>query len=207
MTARRVTRKQMRRDEFVTAVGRLTEWMEGHARETLIGIGIAVLLAVGVILVFRFLGQREEKASLLLARGIEQELLPMCLEFRLAVVPYNPLAGGLLTGKHTSAAPLSGTRFDLLPFYRDRYWHQANFEAVQKLSKIAADAGRSLTRLALGWLLQQPAVTSVIVGASRLEQLQENLAALDDGPLSAETLAACDEVWRALRGVTPQYNR
>jgi aryl-alcohol dehydrogenase-like predicted oxidoreductase len=143
----------------------------------------------------------------LLARGIEQELLPMCRDFRLAVVPYNPLAGGLLTGKHTAAAPLSGTRFDLLPFYRDRYWHQANFEAVRELSKIAAGAGRSLVRLALGWLLQQGAVTSIIVGASRLEQLRENLAALDDGPLSAETLTACDEVWRALRGVTPTYNR
>ncbi len=77
MTTRRVTRKQMRRDEFVTAVGRLTDWMEGHARETLIGIGVVVLVAVGIILVFRFLGQREEKASLLLARGIEMLHAPV----------------------------------------------------------------------------------------------------------------------------------
>ena len=143
----------------------------------------------------------------LLARGIEQELLPMCREFALAVVPYNPLAGGLLTGKHASAAPLPGTRFDLLPFYRDRYWHEVNFQAVQGLAQIAARAGRSLTRLALGWMLQRPAVTSIIIGASRLEQLRENLAALDDGPLDADTLAACDNVWRSLRGVTPIYNR
>lgn len=77
MTARRVTRKQMRRDEFVTAVGRLTAWMEVHARETLIGIGVAVLLAVGVILVIRFLGLQEEKASLLLGRGIEMLHAPV----------------------------------------------------------------------------------------------------------------------------------
>ena len=143
----------------------------------------------------------------LLARGIEQELLPMCREFQLAVVPYNPLAGGLLTGKHSSAAPLPGTRFDLLSFYRDRYWHDANFAAVAELSKIAATTDRSLARLALGWLLQQQPVTSIIIGASRLEQLRENLGALDDPPLSADTLAACDAVWTSLRGVTPIYNR
>jgi aryl-alcohol dehydrogenase-like predicted oxidoreductase len=143
----------------------------------------------------------------LLARGIEQEFLPMCREFGLAVVPYNPLAGGLLTGKHSAVAPLPNTRFELLPFYRDRYWHPANFEAVRRLTDIANAAGRSLTRLALGWLLQSSAVTSVILGASKMEHLKDNLAALDDQPLSAETLAACDEVWKSLRGVTPVYNR
>jgi aryl-alcohol dehydrogenase-like predicted oxidoreductase len=141
-----------------------------------------------------------------LARGIEQELLPMCRQFRLAVVPYNPLAGGLLTGKHLQAAPLEG-RFTRMPIYKDRYWHPANFDAVQKLTSIASEAGRSLTSLAIGWLLQNVNVTSVILGASRLEHLEENLKALDDGPLPAETLAACDEVWRTLRGITPQYNR
>jgi aryl-alcohol dehydrogenase-like predicted oxidoreductase len=143
----------------------------------------------------------------LLARGIEQELLPMCREFGVAVVPYNPLAGGLLTGKQQSAAPLAGTRFDLLPFYRDRYWHEANFTAVERLKEIAQRSGRTPTRLAIGWLLQQSSVTSLILGASRIEQLQENLAALNDPPLNAEFLAACDEVWRNLRGVTPIYNR
>ena len=102
---------------------------------------------------------------------------------------------------------MPGTRFDRLPFYRDRYWHEANFVAIQELTRIASGAGRSLTRLALGWQLHNSAVTSIIIGASRLEQLQENLAALNDGPLSAETLAACDEVWRKLRGVSPVYNR
>ena len=143
----------------------------------------------------------------LLARRIEAELLPFCTDQKLAVVPYNPLAGGLLTGKQTPAAPLPGTRFDRLPFYRDRYWNDANFAAVQQLTEIAKSAGRSLTRLALGWLLHHPAVTSVILGASKIEQLRENLAALDDGPLSPETLAACDEVWASLRGVSPAYNR
>lgn len=143
----------------------------------------------------------------LLARGIEQELLPACAEFQLAVIPYNPLAGGLLTGKHQAQAPIPGTRFDLMPFYRYRYWHVSNFNAVIRLREIAAAAGRALTRLSIGWLLQQAGVTSVIIGASQIEHLQENLAALDDPPLSPESLAACDEVWKTLRGITPIYNR
>ena len=61
----------------------------------------------------------------LLARGIEQEFLPMCRAFGLAVVAYNPLAGGLLTGKHRPEAPRPSTRFDRMPTYRDRYWHPA----------------------------------------------------------------------------------
>lgn len=143
----------------------------------------------------------------LVARGIEQELLPACAEFQVGVVPYNPLAGGLLTGKHQPQAPIPGTRFDRMPFYRDRYWNDANFEAVQRLSEVAQSAGRSLTRLSLNWLFQQPQVTSVILGASRLEHLRDNLGALDDSPLAPDVLAACDEVWASLRGVTPKYNR
>lgn len=143
----------------------------------------------------------------LLARGIEQELLPMCKNFGLAVIPYNPLAGGLLTGKHSPTGSITDTRFERMPLYKDRYWHAANFQAVQELTQIAKAAGRSLVRLAIGWLMHNSAVTSVIIGASKLEQLQDNLAALDDPPLSPETLAACDAVWKDLRGITPQYNR
>jgi len=143
----------------------------------------------------------------LLARGIDQEFLPMCESFGLPVVPYNPLAGGLLTGKHTPAAPLPGSRFERMPFYRDRYWHASNFEAVSELTKIAAAADRTLTQFALGWLLQNQNVTSVILGASNLLHLEENLAVLDGSQLPPEAITACDEVWRKLRGITPQYNR
>jgi 1-deoxyxylulose-5-phosphate synthase len=143
----------------------------------------------------------------LLARRIEAELLPCCTEYRLAVIPYNPLAGGLLTGKHAAVAPIPGTRFDRLPFYRDRYWHDENFAAVAELRAIAQSIGRSLPRLALRWLLDQPAITSVILGASRPEHLDENLAALSDPPLSTENLAACDRLWTTLRGIAPAYNR
>jgi aryl-alcohol dehydrogenase-like predicted oxidoreductase len=114
----------------------------------------------------------------LIARGIEQELLPMCRQFGLAVIPYNPLAGGLLTGKHAPAAPLDNSRFTRMPLYRDRYWHAANFEALQQLRNAAAE-GRSLTARFAG--AAQPAITSVIP-ALRGRNNCRNLAAAGDPP-------------------------
>lgn len=142
-----------------------------------------------------------------LARGIEQELLPMCKEFRLTTVAYNPLAGGLLTGKHRAEATVPGTRFDGNRVYRDRYWHDANFRAVSRLTEVARSLETSLIALSLRWLLHHSAIDSIILGASRLEQLQENLKAVEQGPLTPEAVTACDEVWKELRGVTPVYNR
>src|SRR5262249_54560437 len=139
----------------------------------------------------------------LLARGIEQEFLPMAREFGLGVVPYNPLAGGMLTGKHRADVDPAGTRFEKMPVYKDRYWHPANFRAVRQLTEIAAQSGKTVAGLAYGWLLAQAGVESIIVGASRLEQLQENVAVAQDDPLPQDVLAACDEVWGELRGVNP----
>jgi aryl-alcohol dehydrogenase-like predicted oxidoreductase len=144
----------------------------------------------------------------LLARGIEEEYLPFCRRFGVAVVPYNPLAGGLLTGKHArERGPISGTRFDGNQMYQDRYWHADYFAAVEELSGITRGAGKTLVELAFQWLLSQPVVDSIILGASRLEQLEENLKACEGGRLDGATLARCDAVWKRLRGITPKYNR
>jgi aryl-alcohol dehydrogenase-like predicted oxidoreductase len=143
----------------------------------------------------------------LIARGIEQEYLAMCKEFGVSNVVYNPLAGGLLTGKHKREAPIPGTRFDKNKMYLDRYWHPADFDAVDQLCQIAQKAGRTLLSLSLNWLYHHTPIDCVILGASRVEQLEQNLAALRDGPLTAETIAACDQVWMELRGPTPKYNR
>src|ERR1022692_4057916 len=78
----------------------------------------------------------------LLARGIEQEYLPMCKELGISTVVYNPLAGGLLTGKQKRDAPLRGTRFDGNQMYLSRYWHAEDFDAVGELLEIARKAGR-----------------------------------------------------------------
>jgi len=117
----------------------------------------------------------------LLFREIERELLPLALEEGVGVIPYNPLAGGLLTGKHRpGSAPTPGTRFTLgtaAERYQDRYWNERAFATVESLQRLAAEAGVSLTTLAVAWTLANPAITAPLLGASRPEQLDDSLAA------------------------------
>jgi aryl-alcohol dehydrogenase-like predicted oxidoreductase len=142
------------------------------------------------------------------ARAIEDEYLPFCKRFGISVIPYNPLAGGLLTGKQSrDKGPIEGTRFDKNALYLGRYWHDDYFAAVEELRSVAREAGKSLVELALEWLLGREPVDSVILGASRPDQLAENLAAFEGGRLDDATVARCDEVWKRLRGITPKYNR
>lgn len=119
----------------------------------------------------------------LLFREIERELLPLAQEEGLGVIPYNPLAGGLLTGKHDRAsAPTPGTRFTLgaaAERYQERYWHDREFNTVEELRTIADAVGLSLTTLSLAWVLANPIITAPIIGASRPEQLTESLKAID----------------------------
>jgi aryl-alcohol dehydrogenase-like predicted oxidoreductase len=143
----------------------------------------------------------------LLARGIEQEYVAMCREFGVSMVVFNPLAGGLLTGKQRRERPVAGTRFDKVPMYIDRYWHPAFFDAVDELHCVAEGAGRSMVELALSWLLHHTATDCVILGASSEAQLAQNLDAFEGKPLGRDVLDACDAVWQELRGVTPKYNR
>ena len=120
---------------------------------------------------------------------------------------YNPLAGGLLTGKHQPERPIPGSRFDANQLYLDRYWHPAYFEAIDELSRAAAMEGRSLASVALNWIYHHSAADCIIMGASRLGQYEQNVAVLEDGPLSGDLLGICDAIWAKLRGVTPKYNR
>ena len=138
----------------------------------------------------------------LLFRSFERDLLPMCEQEGVAVIPYNPIAGGLLTGKHDrAAAPPEGTRFTLgkaASNYQDRYWHDREFDTVDALRPLAAEAGTAMTTMAVQWVLANPAVTSAIIGASRPEQLADSLAAVEK-PMDADLKARLDEVtveWR-----------
>ena len=119
----------------------------------------------------------------LLFRQIERELLPLCAEENIGVIPYNPIAGGMLTGKHAGAtAPTEGGRFTLgnaADIYQERYWHDRAFETVGALQSVAEEAGTTLTTLAVAWVLANPTVTAPIVGASRPDQLAASLAAAD----------------------------
>ena len=143
----------------------------------------------------------------LMARGLEQEFVPFAREYEVALVVYNPLAGGMLTGKQQRDAPAAGTRFDGNQMYLDRYWHPAFFDAVDQFAAIARQAGRSLVSLSLNWLLHHTNTASIILGSTRLEQVEQNITASCEGRLTADTVKQCDEVWAKLRGVTPRYNR
>ena len=138
----------------------------------------------------------------LLFRQIERELLPLCAEEGLGVIPYNPIAGGLLSGKHNaSAPPPDGTRFALgnaAGTYQDRYWHDREFATVEELRKIAEREGVPLVTLAVAWVLAQPAVTAPIIGASRPDQLEASLAAAEF-TLSTELEEELDGATRSYR--------
>ncbi|MEE9325068.1 MAG: aldo/keto reductase [Dehalococcoidia bacterium] len=146
----------------------------------------------------------------LLARHIESELLPLCSDQGIGVIVYNPIAGGLLTGKYQfDQSPPQDTRFGheaLSEVYQDRYWHQGNFDAVERLSSIAREHELTLLELALNWVRANATVSSAIVGARTLEQLEQNLAAWGKD-LPEEVFSACDEVWPSIKAIAPDYFR
>ena len=119
----------------------------------------------------------------LLFRQIEREMLPFCGEEGIGVIPYNPIAGGLLSGKHSRAnPPPEGTRFTLgsaAQNYQDRYWHDREFDTVEILRRLADEAGVSLVTLSVAWVLANQAITAPIIGASSADQLGPSLAAAE----------------------------
>jgi aryl-alcohol dehydrogenase-like predicted oxidoreductase len=130
----------------------------------------------------------------LLIRGVERELLPAMQEFGLGMLPYFPLASGLLTGKYASNKPApAGTRFHALKGLADRYLTESNWKIVERLEKFCAKRGHTLVEVAFRWLLARPTVASVIAGATKPEQVEQNAKA-GDGVLTAEEIAEIDEI-------------
>ena len=129
-------------------------------------------------------------------------MLPLCEDEGLGIIPYNPIAGGLLSGKHNpSAPPPEGTRFTLgnaAGIYQSRYWHDQEFATVEELRKIAEREGISLVTLSVAWVLANPVVTAPIIGASRPGQLDDSLAAADY-VMSTALKAELDELTRPYR--------
>jgi aryl-alcohol dehydrogenase (NADP+) len=137
----------------------------------------------------------------LLFRENERELLPLCAADDVAVIPYNPLAGGFLSGKHRHGAPTEGTRFTLgtaAERYQDRYWHERMFGSVDEIRVVAEDAGVPMTTLAIQWVLANPVITSPIIGASRPDQLAASLAAVAT-PMAPDVKARLDEITHEYR--------
>ncbi len=136
----------------------------------------------------------------LLFREIENELLPLCHHFGIGVIAYNPLAGGFLTGKYKRDTPPSrDTRFGFLSgrtrsIYHKRYWQDEQFEAVEHLQDFFSRRNKSLTQVAIAWVLAQPDVTSAIVGATSPAQIHQSLPAVEL-KLEADEMEVCNDVW------------
>jgi aryl-alcohol dehydrogenase-like predicted oxidoreductase len=135
----------------------------------------------------------------LIFRQWERDLFPLCVEEGIGVICFSPLAGGLLSGKYDPASPPPpDTRFGLHEFSNNMYWHSDEFDSVAQLKDVATELGISLPTLAIAWTLHQPAISAPIIGASKPEQLDASLAAVDVR-LTDDVLVRIDEITRRHR--------
>lgn len=138
----------------------------------------------------RFVSCQDELS--LLVRDNEKDLVPAAQAYNLGLLPFFPLAGGMLTGKYAGAKDIpTDTRFGKTPYMQDRYLNPRNIEIVDKLQAFAQERGRTMLELAFSWLAAQPQVTSVIAGASQPEQIEQNVKAIA-WELSEDELTAID---------------
>lgn len=132
----------------------------------------------------------------LIKRQVEVELLPLAESADLAVFPYSPLAGGLLTGKYGTTTGSGEGRLVTNPMYRSRYRDEAGFVAAAELAALAAEVGCHPATLAVAWVASHPAVTAPLIGGRTLEQLKPSLAAID--------FELGDELRRRISTLTPE---
>jgi aryl-alcohol dehydrogenase-like predicted oxidoreductase len=146
----------------------------------------------------------------LVATRIDDEYAEYAHTNALPTVVYNPLAGGLLTGKHQPQETPGTGRFGatrLGSMYRDRYWNDNVFTVLDALKTVARDAAIPPAEVALRWVISRPVVDAVLIGGSRPENIRANLAAVNKGPLPAEVTEAVNAISTAVRGPMPPYNR
>ncbi len=143
----------------------------------------------------------------LVTRGIDEELIPFLKKYNVGLATYNPLAGGLLTGKHTRERAAESSRMADDKGYKARYWNDRNFDAIDILQKIAKENDMTLIELAVRWSLTNPVVTSPIIGVSKLEQIKQNIELVNKGPLPEDVYKACDEAWAVIKGDYFSYHR
>lgn len=149
-----------------------------------------------------------------ITRSLSHELIPACKRYGLDVVIYNPLAGGLFSGKYKSAdIPTSGRFSDAngTGFYRKRYFKDANFEALAIIEPVVKKHGLTLVETAIRWVVNHSALNvrdgndGVIIGVSSLEQLDQNLRDCEKGPLPEEVVEVLDRAWKVAQPDTPNY--
>jgi aryl-alcohol dehydrogenase-like predicted oxidoreductase len=132
----------------------------------------------------------------LLARDVERELIPAMEKMGLSLLPYFPLASGLLTGKYRRDAEMPrGTRLSYSRDHATDFVSERNWTMIERLNEVAARSGHSMLELAFGWLLAKPAIGSVIAGATKPEQIEQNVAAAARRP-SPAVVAEIDAITR-----------
>ncbi len=143
----------------------------------------------------------------LLTRGLEDEMLPFLREYNMGLAVYNPIAAGLLSGKHSRSGPAENSRLATNKGYNGRYWTEGNLDAVEALTDIAEEAGMSLLEFALNWLAGHKEVDSLIVGASKYDHVVQNIGIVSETrEIPADLLERCDEVWKQIKGSYFNYH-
>ena len=143
----------------------------------------------------------------LLTRGIDDEMVPFLEEYRMGLTCFNPIAAGLLSGKHKRGNLADNSRLKDNFGYNMRYIFDANMDAMERLTAIAEESGMSLLEFSLQWLLNRPAVDSIIVGASKYEHVVQNVAlASAKKPIPQEAMEKCDAVWDTIHGYWFSYH-
>jgi aryl-alcohol dehydrogenase-like predicted oxidoreductase len=139
----------------------------------------------------------EQPPYSILIRSVEKDVLPVCEQYGMGVIPWSPLAGGWLSGRYSKGgdSPADSRRAQMLPSRYDMSipGNQAKLEAAQALGELAQDAGMTLIEMALGFVTTHPAVSAAIIGPRTMEQLESQLPALET-KLSADVLDRIDEI-------------
>ncbi|KSU66069.1 aldo/keto reductase [Arthrobacter sp. NIO-1057] len=146
----------------------------------------------------------------LVARRIETEYLPFAKATGVQTMVYNPLGGGLLTGRHSFAQQPQEGRFGssrLASMYTERYWDEDLFKGIEELTALAKNAGITLIELSLRWLAYHQGVDSLLLGGSKASQLESNIAAIAKGPLEQSLADHAAAATASLHGPMPAYNR
>lgn len=148
-----------------------------------------------------------------LSRAVEKELIPVLRKLGIRFYAFNPLAGGLLAGKYKEykATPEPG-RFTFRPNYKDRYWKESYFNAMEKINLFCQESNVAILEAAFRWLayhsmLDQSKGDGVVIGASKSEQLEQNISAVKKGPLPKSIVCAFNDMWEKTKSESPDYFR
>jgi aryl-alcohol dehydrogenase-like predicted oxidoreductase len=144
----------------------------------------------------------------LLDRYVEDELVPCCQTYNISLIPWFPLAGGILTGKYRRGTPLpEGTRISANPEFYGGYLSDASFDLLEKYEAFAAERGHKMVDLAFAWLLGHPVVPTVIAGVTKPEQIKSNVAAVE-WKMTAEDMLSLDKaIGHQAYSMRPPTNR